>query len=82
MLMLEKTMEKVCEWREQIEAQKPAIAERVLQVLKRRLVNYEEALKGKVGALMEAEKEQVALWRGMEAKDAKLAKVREELEAE
>jgi hypothetical protein len=80
--MLEKTMEKVSEWSEQIEAQKSATAARDVQVWKRRLVNYQEALTGKVAELKEAKKEQVALLRAMEAKGAELAKVRAVLEAE
>jgi hypothetical protein len=45
-------------------------------------VNCKEALKQKVAALIEVEKEQVALWWVMEVKDAELAKVWAELEAE
>jgi hypothetical protein len=61
LMILEKTMERVCEWSERNQAQSSAIAERDVQVWKRRLVNCEEALKRKVAALTEAEKEQVAL---------------------
>jgi chromosome segregation ATPase len=82
MLMLEKTMEKVCEWSEQIKAERSATAERDVQVWKRQLVNCEEALKCKVAALTEAEKAKVSLRRAIEAKDAELAKVWAELEAE
>jgi hypothetical protein len=53
-----------------------------MQVWKRCLVNCKDALKWKVAALTEAEKEQVALRRAMEAKDAELAKVQAELEPE
>jgi DNA repair ATPase RecN len=82
LMMLEKTMERVCEWSERIETQSSVTVERDVQVWKRRLVKCEETLKRKVAALTEAEKEQVALRQAMEAKDAELAKVRTELEEE
>jgi hypothetical protein len=82
MLMLEKTMEKVCEWSERIEVQTSATVERDMQVWKKRVVNCEHALKRKVASLTEAKKEQVALRRMLDGKDAELAKVRAELEAE
>jgi hypothetical protein len=56
--------------------------ERDVQVWKRRVINYEDALKRKVAVLTEAEKEQVALQRMLDAKDTELAKVRALLEAE
>jgi lipopolysaccharide biosynthesis regulator YciM len=52
-----------------------------MQVWKRH-VNCDDALKWKVVALTEAEKEQVALRQAMDAKDSELAKVWVELEAE
>jgi hypothetical protein len=82
MMMLEKTMEKVCEWSEWIEAQTSATAKRDVTEWKRRLVNCKEALKRKVAVLTEAKKEQVELRQAMDAKDTELAKVRAELEAE
>jgi hypothetical protein len=82
MMMLEQMMVKVCERSERIEAQTSATAERDMQVWKRRLVICEEALKGKVAVLTEVEKEQVVFRPVMEAKDAELAKVWVELEAE
>jgi hypothetical protein len=82
MVLLKKTLEKVCERSEQIEAHKSTIGECNVQVWKRRLVNCQEALKCKVAVLTEAEKEQVSHWRAMEVKDTELAKVQAELEAE
>jgi hypothetical protein len=82
MLMLEKTMEKVCEWSERVEAQTAAIAGREVAIWKRRLANCEESLKRKGTDLTEAEKAQAELRKALEAKDAKLAKVRAELDAE
>jgi hypothetical protein len=56
MMMLERTMEKVCEWSERIEAQTSATAERDVTIWKRRLANCQETLKRKATALTEAEK--------------------------
>jgi hypothetical protein len=82
MLMLEKTMEKVCELSEMIEVQISATVERDNQVWKKCVVNCQDALKRKVTPLMEAEKEQVVLRWLLDGKDTKLAKVRVELEVE
>jgi hypothetical protein len=56
--------------------------ERDVTIWKRRLTNYEESLKRKVAALMEAEKGQAEVRKALEAKDAELAKVRADLDAE
>jgi hypothetical protein len=77
MLMLEKTMEKVCEWTERVEAQTPATANHEVTIWKRRLANCEESLKQKGTALTEAEKGQAELRKALE-----LAKVRAEMDAE
>jgi predicted nucleic acid-binding Zn-ribbon protein len=82
MLMLEKTMEKVCEWSARVEAQTTATAGREATIWKRRLANCEESLKRKGTALTEAEKGQTELRTALEAKDAELAKVRAEIDAE
>jgi hypothetical protein len=82
MMMLEKTTKKVCKWSERIEAQNSAIVEHDVQAWKRCVINCEDALKRKVAALTEAEKEQGALRRALDAKDAELAKVQAELEPE
>jgi hypothetical protein len=74
--MLEKMMERVCEWSERVEAPTSATAECDLTIWKRRLANCEELLKRKVAALTEAEKGQAKLRKALEAKEAKLAKVR------
>jgi hypothetical protein len=55
MLMLEKTMDRVCKWSERVEAQTAATAGREVTIWKRRLVNCEESLKRKGTALTEAE---------------------------
>jgi hypothetical protein len=73
MLMLEKTME--CEWSERIEAKTLATVEHDVTIWKRRLANWEESLKWKVAALMEAEKGQSELRKTLEAKDTELTKV-------
>jgi predicted RNase H-like nuclease (RuvC/YqgF family) len=82
MLILEKTMEKVREWSERVEAQTSATAERDVTIWKRRLANCEESLKPKVAALTEAEKGQAELRKALEAKDVELVKVRAELDTE
>jgi uncharacterized protein YlxW (UPF0749 family) len=81
--MLEKTMEKVCAWSEQIEAQTSAtnLACNV-GAWKQRVINCEDALKRKVAALTEAETEQSQLRKAVEERDAELAKVRAGLEVE
>jgi hypothetical protein len=82
MLMLEKMMEKLCEWTERIEAQTSTTTERDITIWKRLLANCEEALKWKVTALIEVEKGQAELRKSLEAKDAELTKVRTDLDAE
>jgi wobble nucleotide-excising tRNase len=61
MLMLEKRMEKVCEWSERVEAQTSATAECNVTIWKRRLANCKESLKRKVAALTKADKGQAQL---------------------
>jgi hypothetical protein len=61
MMMLERTMEKVCEWTEWIEAQTSATAESEVTIWKRPLANCEEALKQKAAALTKAVKRQAEL---------------------
>jgi hypothetical protein len=82
MLMLEKTMEKVCKWSERVEAETATTAGHEVTIWKRRLANFEESLKRKGTALTEAEKGQGELRKALEAKDAELAKVQAELDAE
>jgi chromosome segregation ATPase len=87
MMMLETAMEKVCEWSGRVEAQTSESAGRDATVWKRRLANCEESLKRKTVSLTEVEKgqaalRQAALRQALEAKDAELAVVRSELEAE
>jgi molybdenum cofactor biosynthesis enzyme MoaA len=82
MLMLEKTMERVCEWCERIEAQTTGTVKHCVGVWKQRIVNCKDVLRRKVAALTEVEKEQVVLRWLLEGKDAELAKVRAELKEE
>jgi hypothetical protein len=57
MLMLEKTMEKVCEWSERIEVQTTTTVERDVGARKQHVINCEDAFRRKLAALTEAEKE-------------------------
>jgi predicted RNase H-like nuclease (RuvC/YqgF family) len=82
MMMLETTMERVCTWSERVEAQTSETAERDMMIWKRRLANYEESLKQKSASLSKAKNGQAELRKALEAKDAELAKLRAELEAE
>jgi hypothetical protein len=61
MLMMEKMMERVCEWKERIAAQTVATVERDVGQCKRHVVNCKDALRKKGAALTEAEKEQEKL---------------------
>jgi hypothetical protein len=72
-------MVKVREGSEWIEAQTSATMERDVGSWKQRVVNCKDALKQKVAALTEDEKEQSKLRR---KRDTDLAKVRAELDAE
>jgi phage-related minor tail protein len=80
--MLKRMMKKVWEWSERVEAQASATAECNVTIWKRRLANCEESLKRNVGALLEAEKGQAELRKALKTKDAELATVRAELDAE
>jgi hypothetical protein len=61
MLMLEKTMEKVCEWSARAEAQIAVTVGREATIWRRRLANCEESLKRKGTALTKPEKGQAEL---------------------
>jgi hypothetical protein len=80
--MLEQAMVKVCEWSERIEAQTTATVECDVEAWKQRVVNCKDALKRKVAAPMEAEKEKAKLRRAVEERDTELAEVRAVLETE
>jgi predicted nucleic acid-binding Zn-ribbon protein len=82
MMMLETTMQRVCAWSKRVEAQTSDMTERDITIWKRRLENCEDSLKRKSASLSEAEKGQAELRKALEAKGAKLAKVRAELEVE
>jgi hypothetical protein len=82
MMMLETAMERVCALSERVKAQTSETAGREATIWKRRLANCEESLKRKGTALTEAEKGQAELRKALEAKDAELARVRAETEAE
>jgi chromosome segregation ATPase len=75
-------MERVRAWSGRDEAQTLATVETEVTTLKKRLANYEEALKQKVESLMEAEKGQVELRKALADKEAELAAARKEVAQE
>jgi predicted nuclease with TOPRIM domain len=76
------TMDQVCAWSEQAEAQTSASARRDVMIWKKRLANCEEALRERTSSLTNAEKGQVELRQALVAKEAELAATRAELEDE
>jgi predicted nucleic acid-binding Zn-ribbon protein len=75
-------MDRVRAWNGQEEAQSLAAAEAEVTTLKRRLANYEEALKQKVASLTEAKKGQVELRKALADKEAELVPAHREVAEE
>jgi predicted nucleic acid-binding Zn-ribbon protein len=80
--LLGAAMEWVRTWSGQEEAQSSAAAETEVMTLKRRLANYEEALKQKVASLTEVEKGQVELRKALADKEAELVAAHKEVAEE